>query len=184
MNLDARAVDEQLRRHAFEPGEASKDGSPTPRPAQRRKRLQSVFFGPQTCSGQSPRRPPPFNAWTMPQSPRRSSTRGIPRVSCGRSGPIRARRSSENQKKSAIHRASSIEAAESQPNPRCVSRLWVRTLVTAPFIVAPPHAYSGSSAPKRSFYCPCRLWHRLLLNFLGFLGNDTKRFGFRQIPPE
>jgi Co/Zn/Cd efflux system component len=43
----------------------------------------------------------------MPDSTRRSSTRGMPRVSVGNSGSIRPHCSSENQKKSAIFNASS-----------------------------------------------------------------------------
>ena len=42
----------------------------------------------------------------MPDSTRRSSTRGIPRVSVGKSGAIRAHCTSENQKKSATSNAS------------------------------------------------------------------------------
>src|SRR5690606_39581573 len=48
----------------------------------------------------------------LPESTRRSSTLGIPRVSVGKSGSIRAHCSSENQKKSAIDGASSPEASE------------------------------------------------------------------------
>ena len=45
----------------------------------------------------------------FPLSTRRSSTRAMPRVSVGKSGPIRAHCASENQKKSDISIASSLE---------------------------------------------------------------------------
>src|SRR6478735_8695462 len=83
------------------PASALKMPSQTPRPAQRTKRLYSVFFGPYT-SAQSAQRPPQRSACTIPLSTRRSSTRALPRTSVGSSGAIRSHCASENQKKSDI----------------------------------------------------------------------------------
>lgn len=42
-------------------------------------------------------RPPDFSTWTIPLITRRSSTRGLPRVSCGRCGLSRPNCSTVNQ---------------------------------------------------------------------------------------
>ena len=47
------------------------------------------FTSAKDAPGASIRRPPDFRTCTMPLITRRSSTRGLPRVSLGRSGPSR-----------------------------------------------------------------------------------------------
>lgn len=82
------------------PTPASVLNKPSQRPCcdQRTKRSWSVFGS--CTSAQSAQRPPRRSACTIPLSTRRSSTRGLPRMSVGNSGWIRAHRVSENHEKS------------------------------------------------------------------------------------
>ena len=92
MDLDAASVDEQFVRNTIDPGKLSEDallhaalGPPSDAVVERLlrtiKMLRTITLL--------------FNAWTVLESTRRSSTRGIPGVSGGKSGSTRTQWSSE-----------------------------------------------------------------------------------------
>ena len=97
--------------------------------------------------------PPFLRAWTIPLSTRRSSTRAMPRVSVGKNGPIRAHCASENQKKSDISIASSLETMN-HASPALGIPLTDIPQMTSKFagVVLPIHRH-GNSVPFVALRC-------------------------------